>query len=302
MPVKVYSLSDLHVDYQDNMQQLLRLNSPEYRDAALILAGDATDHLDKLATLLRHFVKHFAVVLFVPGNHELWIRRDEAADSIEKFQQVLALCDELGVHTRPLRFGQGDGATWLVPLFSWYTKPEQGDDSLYRPKKAESDKTERIWSDNHFCQWTSLDNGLTPNDYFLGLNEPATSREYDAPVISFSHFLPHQQLIFRLDYLKNPGQNFEDPLPQFNFSRVAGSTRLDEQIRRIGSTIHIYGHQHRDRHRLLDGVTYISHCFGYPAEREGRNAQAGGLNKPPMLVWRDGPVGTPEDGTGITLP
>jgi hypothetical protein len=58
-----------------------------------------------------------------------------------------------------------------------------------------------------------------------------------------------------------------DRRPGFNFSRVAGSSLIEEQLRRIDSYVHIHGHQHLNRDMVIGGVRYISNCLGYPAER-----------------------------------
>ena len=76
---------------------------------------------------------------------------------------------------------------------------------------------------------------------------------------------------------------FFDPNPSFNFSRVAGSAGLERQIRRLGSVIHVYGHQHYNRHRIIDGIRYISHCLGYPQERA--NGQIAGVEDSPKMIW-----------------
>jgi hypothetical protein len=48
--------------------------------------------------------------------------------------------------------------------------------------------------------------------------------------------------------------------------------------------IHVYGHQHRNRHRCIDGVLYISHCLGYPTERlRGYMPDVGST---PKLIWQ----------------
>jgi hypothetical protein len=94
------------------------------------------------------------------------------------------------------------------------------------------------------------------------MNEDRVNRAYAAPVISFSHFLPRRELMF------SPRPHGEsDPHPEFNFSRVAGCSGIDDQIRRLGSRVHVYGHQHRNRDVTLEGVRYVSHCRGYPLER-----------------------------------
>ncbi|MFT5161911.1 MAG: putative phosphodiesterase [Alteromonadaceae bacterium] len=284
MTIKVYALSDLHIDYKGNFDHLLALDLPQYQDAALIVSGDVTDNIDKLTVMLSHFKSVFAEVFFVPGNHEFWVGNTQYRDSIDKFKAIIQLCLQLGVHTEPYRLNANNSALWVVPLFSWYTKAHEGDDSLYRAKPGD-DQTEHIWSDNACCRWESLAPGQRVVDYFLALNEANVSRRYDAPVVSFSHFLPLAELMMPLNYVK--AKNFVDPLPQFNFTRVAGSTLLAEQIKAIGSQIHIYGHQHRNRHRQIDGITYISHCLAYPKERASSTWRG---DDKPKLIWYDGEV------------
>jgi len=110
------------------------------------------------------------------------------------------------------------------------------------------------------------------------MNNLICSKAYDAPIISFSHFLPRQELLSN-----KPGQSGENSrIAGFNFSRIAGSKRLERQIRLLGSKIHVYGHQHRNRDRIIDGMRYISNCLGYPKERE--QGQINEFNGP-KLIW-----------------
>jgi hypothetical protein len=123
--------------------------------------------------------------------------------------------------------------------------------------------------------------------HFLRLNEPHLERGFDRPVISFSHFLPRTDLIFshpeHMAYLAAATEPHPlDPHPAFNFSRVAGCRGLEEQIRRLGSAVHVYGHQHRDRWREVDGVLYVSHCLGYAHERSAGGRHGG---REPRQVW-----------------
>jgi Icc-related predicted phosphoesterase len=45
---------------------------------------------------------------------------------------------------------------------------------------------------------------------------------------------------------------------------VVGHDRLDEQIRRIQSRVHVFGHTHIDKDKTIDGVRYVqvrpAHC------------------------------------------
>lgn len=280
---RIFAVSDLHVDLQQNWAWFEALSPFDYQDAALILAGDLTDNLDKLRSTLFLASQKFVQVFFVPGNHELWVRNSRGSDSIAKFWQVIQLCDALGVQTRPAKVGMSEASdgVWIVPLFSWYVQPEEGADSLFVPKPGE-DPTLQMWSDKYFTRWPS--NGGRVADYFLQLNQAHLIRSYDAPVITFSHFLPRQDLIFSTPQERRAmGMLLRDPHPRFNFSRVAGCTVIETQIRRIGAVLHVYGHQHRNRHRLIDGVRYLSHCLGYPRERQpGRQPEA---LAGPRLIW-----------------
>ncbi len=300
MRMRIYAISDLHVDFRENMEWVEGLSSVDYSDDGLIVAGDLSDDIEDLKRALSILRSKFRCVFFVPGNHDLWIARDDSTDSVTKFRRVLDICAELEVETEPRQLTNRSGGAGLViaPLFSWYVKPEEGKDSLFVSKEGE-DPSLRMWGDSHFVTWpNSLE---SPSDYFLEINEERFGGLEKSPIISFSHFLPREELIFATDQEKAEMPDVADAHPTFNFSRVAGSWGLDRQIRKLGSAIHVYGHQHRNRRRTIDGVQYISHCFGYQWERVNgliRNVERG-----PLLIWDDGPVGElgagQEEGQGI---
>ena len=282
IPSQVWAISDVHIDYQENFNILTAFARRGHRLDALIIAGDVTDRLDRLQQLFETVVPCFHRVLFVPGNHELWIRRSDFTDSLQKFEAILELCRYYGVQTEPVKIGQFR-QVWLVPLYSWYDDKQYPDHTLFHEKKAE-DRTDQMWGDFFHTRWPdSLDVPIA--EHFARLNEPFLSWDYDAPVISFSHFLPRQELIFNRHYAWEELVKLFDPYPEFNFTRVAGSTRILRQIERLGSTVHIYGHQHRNRVRRLDEVTYVSHCMGYPKERAMGHIKQDAMT--PRCIWRE---------------
>ncbi|MFT5392782.1 MAG: putative phosphodiesterase [Gammaproteobacteria bacterium] len=263
----IYAVSDLHVDFRENMEWVWSLSSHRYLNDALIVAGDVSDNLQRLELTLVALRERFAAVMFVPGNHELWVRNGNWTDSWEKFQHIQGLCHRLDILTEPTKFSSASGPVWLVPLYSWYIRPQDGDGSLFAEKKGE-DPEQAMWADNYFVRWPKRDDERAPAHYLLELNERYLDLRLDGPIVSASHFLPRQDLIFSTDAERsaNPGVN-RDAFPTFNFSRVAGCRQLDEQIRALGSSVHVYGHQHRNRWRTIDGVLYVSNCLGYPRER-----------------------------------
>lgn len=281
---RLWAISDVHIDSEKNRQLLLNLCDETFQHDMLIIAGDVTDDLHKLLHFLKIMQQKFQTVAFVPGNHELWLRKKDFQNSIEKFNAILNRCRSLGIATDPIRLGHNDDAVWVVPLFSWYEGPEDGNSSLFLEKQGVEDATKSMWRDYFLTRWPqSLQTSVA--DYFLGINTKNVQTTFDAPVVSFSHFLPRGELIFRQpDIAQPPKLNTSDPHPEFNFSRVAGTWRLDAQIRSLNSKVHIYGHQHRNRTRLIDGVTYVSHCLGYPGERDSGHIIRSAEH--PRLIWQ----------------
>ncbi len=261
----IWAISDIHVDFKKNADWIANLSKADYQQDTLILAGDVSHHFDLLRRTLLQLRKKFAHVFFVPGNHDLWIRDERWQNSIEKFNAIVDFCQQNQIDVHPTVFNLNGGKLCLVPIFSWYNLPHEKD-SLYLPKPGE-DPSNRIWSDNYFIHWPQT-NGFKAADYFIALTDHFLTFDKCDMVISFSHFLPRQEVMFSgaMVYDARRMKKY-DRFPQFNFSRVAGSVKIEKRIRRLGATIHIYGHQHINRDRVLDGVRYIAHCLGYPEER-----------------------------------
>ena len=186
-------------------------------------------------------VARFKTVLFVPGNHDLWQIRDKSiSSSLVKFEHVRSVATEAGASMSAFRT---DGLC-ILPLLSWY------DYSFGRP----SDELLRVWMDYRACRWPEQYRMDDVAAYFerQNLQPERVAGEF---VITFSHFLP------RIDVLPAfiPAKaRLLDP--------VLGAARIDRQIRKLNSAIHIYGHSHINCRTQIDGVTYINNAFGYPYE------------------------------------
>ncbi|CAH1790040.1 unnamed protein product [Owenia fusiformis] len=306
---RIYTISDVHVDYLENRKYIEHLSDQKYESDVLLLAGDVTDNLSLLKTTLQTLKKKFKDVFYVPGNHELWLKKDDREmrfkDSIEKFHAIIKLCHDTGVKTEPEKVTSTQGDVWVVPLFAWYSTPyDDPQDSLYAGDSADVHQdSENMWMDNHLCLWTSLKD-KTRSQYFADLNKEPISlvMKNKSPgdvVVSFSHFLSRKELLghteaefeefnkerslrklpeFQIDKSKSKQM-------QFDFSLFAGCKVLEEAIRMLGSVVHVHGHQHRNRDREIGGVRYVSHCLGYP--REQQNGFTWGLMEwdGPKQIW-----------------
>ena len=282
--MRIFVLSDIHVDFAENAKWLDQISESEYTKDALILAGDVAHNFVVLQKTLVRLKTKFKILFFVPGNHDLWVQDGDWPDSVAKFEAVQRWCSEMNIKMEAHKLGSPDAEpVWLVPLFSWYTNREEGADSLYLEKPGE-DPENRMWSDRFYIKWPYANNHFKPGAYFSSLNKTVITQAYDAPVISFSHFLPRQDAMFGSSRKPDPQKARKyDRNPKFNFSRVAGSSLIEQQIRKLNSKIHVYGHQHINRDRYLDGVRYVSHCLGYPKER--KRGTIIGIENGIKLIW-----------------
>lgn len=255
--MRIWAVSDLHADIRENRRLLERIPAGEHRGDALIVAGDIADSLAVVGDVLGTLRQRFAEVFFVPGNHELWVRTG-GGDSLEKFHAVLDACRAAGARTAPARVG----GAWVVPLFSWYH------DSFDLSGEADEASLE-AWADRYFTRWPPGTDRV--DRLFARMNEPVL-RAYDAPVVSFSHFVPRPDLIPPVRWLRFKG------LPL-----VAGSPEIEAQLRRAGAAVHVFGHTHIPEDRVIGGVRYVQNHLRATGSGEG------GLLK---LVWSgaDAPV------------
>jgi predicted phosphodiesterase len=236
---RVFAISDLHVDHTENARWLAQLSTWDYRQDALICAGDIGHQLNDVAGALNALKERFRFVIYVPGNHELWVRPENGNDSLRKFAAVRQLARDCGVHVGPLHLDKVS----LVPVLAWY------DYSFGTP----SEELLERWADYQTCSWPKAFDQARITSHFLAANEVFIPQE-GRQVITFSHFVPRSDL-----------------LPAFsgavNLLRpVLGSNAIDVHIRKLHSSIHIYGHYHVNSQMHLDGVLYINNALGYPRE------------------------------------
>ena len=239
--MRVFALSDVHVDYPENLEWVLGLSNIDYQNDVLILAGDVSDDLKKLELVFEALLGKFCKVLFVPGNHELWVQNSEYGSSLDKLAAIDALCARLGVSNTTCHLG----AISFVPLLGWYDYSFAALDRHLR----------RAWRDFKACKWPpGLEDCESINRYFLERNTANLDISNDT-VISFSHFVP------RIDVMP-------DRIPEHRrrVYPVLGSELLGEQVSKLNPDMHVYGHTHVNRSVHLDGIVYVNNAFGYPQE------------------------------------
>ena len=249
-------MSDIHVDYPQNLEWVLGLDCHEYQADVLLLAGDVSEDMNLLERVLRGCLERFAKVMFVPGNHDLWVRRCTYDCSLAKFGRILELCGELDVATEPFEY---EGVEFL-PLFSWY----------YFSFGSMGRSLRLGWRDFYACSWPeSLPDSHAVTRYFHQLNNGvfewikarSVHRSHEShglapnPRITCSHFLPTIELM--------PSWVPESKRTVYP---VLGSVELGAQVRRLAPDIHVYGHSHVNQIIKIDSTHYVNNAFATPRE------------------------------------
>jgi Icc-related predicted phosphoesterase len=239
--MRVFAISDLHVDYAPNAQWVQQLSLGDYLNDVLIVAGDVSDRSERVQACLETLARRFWRVLFVPGNHDLWVRHDAPGlDSFGKFEQMKDLVRNAGASMEV--FHHGDLS--IVPLLGWY------DGSFGQP----SDELRQAWVDFRACRWPE---GFEPHhtaQAFMAMNAYRRQSEREV-IVSYSHFLP------RIDVMPD-----RIPLEKRFIYPVLGSQALGEQVKVLKPAVHVYGHSHVNRRVELDGTLYVNNAFAYPHE------------------------------------
>lgn len=239
--MRVFAVSDIHVDYAENLKWVMGLSAEVYRDDILILAGDVSDKMKLLQQVFTSLQKKFRAVLFVSGNHELWVQDGDFDCSLEKLGAIESLCTDCGIHTAVY---EEEGISF-VPFYSWY------DFSFGEPDRH----LRRAWRDFRACSWPAyMQESYEISDYFLKLNQPRLHTE-NKTLISFSHFLP------RIDVMPK-----SIPIERRTVYPVLGSKGLGEQVKLLNPDIHVYGHSHVNQCIRLDDICYVNNAFAYPSE------------------------------------
>ncbi|XP_019195770.1 PREDICTED: uncharacterized protein LOC109189612 [Ipomoea nil] len=282
--LQVFVLSDLHTDYSENMTWVRGLSRTVGQNKdVLLVAGDVAETRNNFVLTMSLLKDRFAHVFFVPGNHDLWLRRekDNNVNSLEKLDELLDACQRIGVETNPTVV---DGLG-IIPLFSWYHESfdrEMDITSIRIPS------LELACKDYNACRWPAgLINGDTSLAlYFDGMNDKNQEKVREMQgrchqIISFSHFVPRQELCPEKRMLFYP-----------NLPKIAGSEFLEARIRHIhgaeGSDFacHVFGHTHFCWDAVLDGIRYVQAPLAYPRERKRR--MNGGEEWVPYCIYSGG--------------
>ncbi|XP_030472415.2 LOW QUALITY PROTEIN: uncharacterized protein LOC115690261 [Syzygium oleosum] len=280
--LRVFVLSDLHTDYSENMKWVECLSTLKHKRDVLLVAGDVAETYNNFVLTMSLLKERFEHVFYVPGNHDLWCRRESEnyLGSLEKLEKLLDACKRLGVKTDPMVIG----SLGIIPLFSWYHESFDREEDI---TSFRIPPLEMACKDYHACKWpeelSNKDTSLA--SYFDAMNEDNMDvmeviKKTCEQIITFSHFVPRQELCPEKRMLFYP-----------NLPKIIGSDSLEVRLRSIhgaegsGSACHVFGHTHFCWDATLDGIRYVQAPLAYPRERKRR--MNGGENWLPFCIYSD---------------
>ena len=257
--MKLWAISDLHVGFSENRRQLETVTARP--DDWLIVGGDLGENLDHVKFVFDTLGPRFAKLIWVPGNHELWVDpRAPASDprGEARYWMYVDHCRRSGVlcPEDPYVEWTGEGGRHLlVPMFLLY-------DYSFRPDEIPVENA---------IEWAA-EAGIVAGDEVMldpsphagraewcharvSLTEKRLSEAIDLPTVLINHFPLRQDIVL---------------LPRVpRFIPWCGTRKTNDWHRRYRASIVVHGHLHVRRTCRVDGVPFVDVSFGYPRERRG---------------------------------
>ena len=255
------AVSDLHVGHRGNAGVIDEIR-PHHPGDWLIVAGDVAENASHVRDALARLAERFDRVVWVPGNHELWIGRDdEGVTSTTKYELLVEECRSLGVVTPedpyPLWTGPG-GPAWVVPMFLLY-------DYSWTPVAGQSGtsalagaRERRVVASDEFL----IDPAPFPDaaawcrDRLVSTTTRLARLDPAYPTVLVNHW----------PLLRDPTRVLRHP----DFALWCGTQQTADWHRRYRAAACVYGHLHIPRTTVHDAVRFEEVSLGYPREWKGR--------------------------------
>ena len=256
--MRVLAISDLHLDFKDNMDALRKM--PAFPQDWLITCGDLCTSEAHLRTTLDILVPRFKRVFWVPGNHELWSSAPVAGGPLlrgmAKYRHLVDVCREYDVLTPedPYVTWTGPGGPCrIVPLFLGY-------DYSFRPEHvAFEDAVAWAMEDGVLCSDEKL---INPEPYEsmpawcrarLGYSLDRLEAIADGtPTVLINHF-PLRRDLVRLRRI-----------PRFTI--WCGTRETETFHLTYGAKVVVSGHLHMRATDYRDHVRFEEVSLGYPRD------------------------------------
>ncbi|CQR46812.1 cyclic 3',5'-adenosine monophosphate phosphodiesterase [Paraliobacillus sp. PM-2] len=249
--MKIGIISDLHIDVNSNEQvsisdfeKIVGNEILKQKIDLLLIAGDVSnDHV-----LSHQFIENVKqltnrTILFVPGNHDYWMKGQEDKDS-NKVLDYFKVQEE-SIIEKPYIINN----EWAVVGHSgWY-------DYTFAAKRFSIDQLSkrtyngRVWQDKLNTDWKMDDPALSKK--FASAVQADLEKVKDKKIILMTHMVTY----------KNFGVKMPHPMFDY-FNAFIGSSDYDQLLEKYPIKYSIMGHVHYRKREKQNGITYICACVG----------------------------------------
>lgn len=254
--MKLYAISDLHLNRQQNRQAVVDLK-PHPADW-LIVAGDISASIKLFRAAIALLSQRFAQVFWTPGNHDLWTLPNDSSGlrGLAKYQKLVDICREFGVLTPDDNYLQWPGSNLnitIAPIFTLY-------DYTFRPDDVPVETA---------VAWAAA-TGINCVDEVALFPDPFPSRAVWCTVRCrytekrLAQAAQHGSLILINHYPLRQEMAKLRRIPRFSI--WCGTRRTQDWHTRFPVTAVVYGHLHIRASRLIDGVHFEEVSLGYPGQ------------------------------------
>ncbi len=275
--MRIASVSDIHTDFAENREVLVKLAAEIHTRApdVVIVAGDVSHKNERIERALKALSYVADRVAYIPGNHDLWYdvpfapgRRD--LNTWDRYRsELLELTQRTGAHylpAGPLVVGR----VAIAGTCGWYDyslTPEAIRNSIGEEALAGKQFGGVMWSDARFIAFRDPLGELMHDGEVARTMERELSTQLEAidrdPAIDHTVVVTHHQPFDEV--VAHTGT-----LPWEFFNAFMGSSGLGRVIQSASKAkVAIYGHTHLVGETNIDDLRVYGTPLGYPRERKG---------------------------------
>jgi len=266
--MRLLAIADLHLAAPQNRTAFCAL--PASPEDWLIVAGDLCEDADLFAAALEFLVRRFARVIWVPGNHELWLTRRDAAigGSQRKYAALVAIARRLGVLTPEDEFPVWPpGGEIVVPMMTLYDYSFRPDDVPMAEVVRWAAEFDNVSADEHLIDPTPA-SGIA-EWCARRCAETEARLERELPAGARTVLVGHYPL--REDLVRIPR------IPRF--TPWCGTRHTADWHLRYRAVAAVSGHLHVRRTDWRDGTRFEEVSLGYPRQWDATKGLASYLRE-----------------------
>jgi len=261
------TLSDIHLPsylkisaISGSYSKLIKSLYPKGHRAAktFVLAGDLSEDIDQVIVFLKSLKteKKYTTIIYVPGNHELYLTSLKWRSSKEKYNEIIRRVNELnpigiyaldGTSIMVEGFKIGGATGWYDGKYHLHCNPQIESDAAFRREVRASYK--RIMLDSKYVPEDLFDMYEWQKEKLLNIG-------IDVDIV-ISHVSP----LLDSKYLN---EKWRDKEGSAFFSSNSGHI-----VRLLDPLLWIFGHAHDHLDEMYGDTRMLCNPYGYPYEKEG---------------------------------